>query len=149
VALPVKLVFLMADAAVFVRGDFYVRPQGGAFQEFELSQLNDFNRADLYDLIPLVKRIANLSYPVVLLLFLAGYMVGVLSCTLVGLFMNLFVKAPVQFEEIFKLAAYGRTAPVILRAFFGLIPGMSLGFWPFYILFAVYMLFALRAVKAQ
>jgi hypothetical protein len=107
-----------------------------------------FNRADLHDLLPVLKAALVIMYIIVFVLYIGIYMFAVLVCSLLGMAINTVIKAPVGFPQMFKLAAYARTVPIIVKMILFVLPfGMTLHPMLFYALFGLYMVWALLAVK--
>jgi hypothetical protein len=123
-----------------------IKQFGNNFQEYEITPVLEFSRNDLYTFIPIVKFILVFVYVLVFLVLLAAYMVGVLFCTLLGMAVNAYVKAPAGFHEIFKLTTYARTVPILVRTLFFFLP-FGFNFVFFYLLFGVYIFMALTEMK--
>jgi hypothetical protein len=109
---------------------------------------SNFDRSDLYGFMPVLKTVIAVMYVLVFVLYIGIYMFGVLVCTLLGMAINAIIKAPAGFSQIYKLTAYARTVPIIVKMIFFMLPvGMTLHPTLFYVLFGVYMVWALLAVK--
>jgi hypothetical protein len=124
-----------------------IKQATGTVTEYPFSMMPDFSRDILYDFIPMVKILVVFVYIFVFIAYVGIYMFGSLMCALLGQVLNLIVKAPVTFGGMFKLTAYARTAPILLKMFFALVMPVSLHFIFFYALFSVYMTWALKEIK--
>jgi hypothetical protein len=134
---------------VFSPGAMVLKQAGGQIIEYSLSAAPELSisRDYLYTLIPLVKFLVVFMYILVFVIYIVAYMIGWLVCSAAGAAINAIIRAPISFGEVFRLTAYARTVPLVIKTALYLIPGYSMNFWLFYVLFAVYMLLALRAVK--
>ncbi|WP_160676687.1 DUF1189 domain-containing protein [Clostridium sp. C8-1-8] len=119
-------------------------------QEIKYSDLGNvtFTKADLIHLMGWVKIFVAIIIPLWIIGMFIGHMFSALIVAVIGLLINIFIKAKVDFENLYKLAIYSLTLPTIvdiLRGAFGLnVPH----FYKIYILITlIYLGLALKAIK--
>jgi hypothetical protein len=123
-------------------------PQEILWSSFTSTEAGSFDRADLFDIVPLIKAIFVILYIITFVVYIGIYMFGSLICARIGLAFSAVIKAPVGFVQVFKLTAYARTVPIIVKMIFFTLPfSMTLNPAAFYIIFGLYIVWALLAVK--
>jgi hypothetical protein len=139
--------FIIDSERLIIKQAFQT-PQEILWSSFPRTGENSFDRADLYEIVPVIKFIFVILYIVMFVVYIGIYMFGSLICALIGFAFSVVIKAPVGFAQVFKLTAYARTVPIIVKMIFFMLPfSMSLHPAAFYILFGLYMVWALLAVK--
>jgi hypothetical protein len=139
--------FIVDSERILIKQAFN-EPQEFLWSAFPNTPEGSINRTYLYEIVPVIKTVFVILYIVTFAVYIGIYMFGTLVCTLIGYAFNAAVKAPVGFAQVYKLTAYARTVPIIVKMIFFLLPvSMSLHPAAFYVLFGLYMVWALLAVK--
>jgi hypothetical protein len=119
-------------------------------QEFDFASMQgaSITRDNLYNMIPMIKFAVIFIYILMAAVYIGVYCFAWLVCSVIGMLVNVFIKAPAGFNEIFKLTAYARTAPILVKMLFFLMPfSFALHFTFFYLIFIFYMVMALLAMR--
>jgi hypothetical protein len=139
--------FIIDSERLIIKQAFQ-EPQEFLWASFPSTDEGSFNRANLYEIVPVIKTILVILYIIMFVAYIGIYMFGSLICALIGLAFSAVIKAPVGFAQVFKLTAYARTVPIIVKMIFFMLPfSMTLHWAAFYVLFGLYMVWALLAVK--
>lgn len=134
---------------IITSDEIVMKQAGGGVTNYTFDMMPELSRQDLYELIPVIKVLTVVLYLLVLVGYLAVYMFGTLVCAIIGQLINLVVKAPVTFGSVFKMSAYARTTPIVIKMLFFGFTSFTLNFVLFYVLFGVYMFMGLKAVKRE
>jgi hypothetical protein len=139
--------FIIDSERIIIKQAFQ-EPQEFPWSSFPNTAGGAFDRTDLYEIVPVIKTVFVILYIIMFAVYIGIYMFGTLVCALIGFAFNAVIKAPVGFAQVYKMTAYARTVPIIVKMIFFLLPvSMSLHPAAFYVLFGLYMVWALLAVK--
>lgn len=129
---------------------FYLKNNGQVIPGYWSSVTEDtsFSRDDIKGFIPLANGLIVAAMLFMLICQPAGYFLGALALSIVGLIIAAAVRLQLGFGKIFLLCVYARTLPVILKGLFGLFRIHIPFFWILsFVISGVYLFLAMQKVK--
>lgn len=135
---------------ILIDSEKLIIKDGADIQSMYFSDVSgeSFTKADIMEIMPMVNVIIGGIIVFLFFWFLALFFFGVLWLALIGLIIASAVKVRLSFGQIYKLAIYARTLPLLIKGILKLI-GIGIPF--FWVLnfgiSAIYLCFALQKIK--
>lgn len=135
---------------ILIDSEKVIIKDGADIQSLYFSDVSgeSFTKADIMEFMPMVDVIIGAVLVFLFFWFLALFFFGVLWLALLGLAIASFVKVRLTFGQVYKLAIYSRTLPLLIK---GLLKLIGIGIPFFWVLnfgiSAVYLCFAFQKIK--
>ncbi|MCX7920632.1 MAG: DUF1189 domain-containing protein [Clostridia bacterium] len=140
------------DNGMLVLKDKMIQKNLGNIQTTEFSSLAGLKltKSDIGQWLPFLKFISVFIVLFGLIVFIIGKLLSALLISIIGLLLNAIVSAGLTFKDIFKMAVYSLTLPIILKVILSAAAINVPFFWLVYYLIAVfYVGYAMTLIKKE
>lgn len=128
----------------------YIKNQGQVAQAtfMQLTDGEDYSRDSLKRFIPMINGIITAVVVVIFVFGIAGFFLGALVISVVGLIINSSMNTSLKFGKLFVLSVYARTLPVALKALLGVVKIHIPFLWLIsFVISGVYLYLALSKIR--